>query len=101
MTIVLLLVMLAVGVSPAQTGLDTLEERAKSSKVRLETGPARWAVRATLETGATFGLRVVSDPPDFEVRIILKPDADKPEPFARVVARAGKWTVEELSLIHI
>lgn len=96
MTIVLLLVMLAVGVSPAQTGLDTLEERAKSSKVRLETGPARWAVRATLETGATFGLRVVSDPPDFEVRIILKPDADKPEPFARVVARAGKWTVEEI-----
>ena len=91
-----LLTMVAVEVLPAQTGLDTLEDRAKSSKVRLETGPARWAVRATLGTGARFGMRVVSNPPDFEIRIVVKPDADKPEPFARVVARAGKWAVEEI-----
>ena len=91
-----LLTMMAVGSSSAQTGLDTLEDRARQSKVRLETGPARWAVRATLQTGARFGMRVVSAPPDFEIRIVVKPDADKPEPFARVVARAGKWAVEEI-----
>ncbi len=91
-----LLTMMAVGSSSAQTGLDTLEDRARQSKVRLETGPARWAVRATLQTGARFGMRVVSAPPDFEVRIVVKPDADKPEPFARVVARSGKWAVEEI-----
>ncbi|MBB81924.1 MAG: hypothetical protein CMN02_13240 [Roseibacillus sp.] len=90
------LAMMAVGVSPAQTGLDTLEGRARTSKLRLETVPARWVVRATLQTGARFGIRVISAPPDFEVRIVVKPDADKPEPFARVVARAGKWAVEEI-----
>ena len=77
------------------TGLDRLEEKARESKVRLKTGPARRTVRATTATGARFGVRVVSAPPDFEARILLKPDSNKPQPFARIVAHSGKWAVEE------
>jgi len=79
----------------AQTGLDELEEKANRSKVRLQTGPARWTVRATTTTGAKFGVRVVSAPPNFEARVLLKPDSNKPEFFARIVAHSGKWAVEE------
>ena len=76
-------------------GLDQLEKLADESKARLQAGPARWTMRATTATGARFGLRIVSAPPEFEVRILLKPDSNRPEPFARVVARGGKWAVEE------
>ena len=79
----------------AQTGLDELEAKAKESRIRLQTGPARWTVRATTPAGAKFGVRVVSAPPHFEARILLKPDSNKPEPFARIVAHSGKWAVEE------
>ncbi len=78
-----------------QAGLDELAAKAKESKVRLQTGPARWTVRATTPAGAKFGVRVVSSPPNFEARVLLKPDSNKPEPFARIVAHSGKWAVEE------
>ncbi len=76
-------------------GLDQLEEKASESKARLQAGPARWTVRATTATGARFGLRIVSAPPEFEARILLKPDSSRPEPFARIVSQGGKWAVEE------
>ena len=81
--------------APEGIGLDQLEKKAGDSRARLEAGPARWTMRATTATGAKFGLRIVSAPPDFEARILLKPDTNRPEPFARVVARNGKWAVEE------
>ncbi len=90
----ILSVLATAGVS-ARPGLDQLEEKAQESRVRLKTGPARWTVRATTATGARFGVRLVSAPPDFEARILLKPDSNKPQPFARIVAHSGKWAVEE------
>ncbi len=93
--IFLILSVLAVAGVSARPGLDQLEEKARESRVRLKTGPARWTVRATTATGARFGIRVVSAPPDFEVRILLKPDSNEPQSFARIVAHSGKWAVEE------
>ena len=91
----LILSVLATAGESARPGLDQLEEKAQESRVRLKTGPARWTVRATTATGARFGVRLVSAPPDFEARILLKPESNKPQPFARIVAHSGKWAVEE------
>lgn len=84
--------------SPKAEKPRTLAEIAKSgikSAGRLKFRPAQWDVRARTGTGAQFGMRIVSSPPDFEARILLRPETKNPKPFARIVSKGGKWYVEE------
>jgi hypothetical protein len=85
----------AMGVLQAQRNLAAIASSGAVSQERLKSSPAQWDVKARTGTGAQFSLRVVSSPPDFEVRILLKPETKDPQPFARIISHSGKWYVEE------
>jgi hypothetical protein len=79
----------------AQRSLAEISKNGIKAEGDLKFKPAQWDVRARTGTGAQFGLRIVSSPPDFEARILLRPETKNPEPFARVISKSGKWYVEE------